>query len=259
MSRSGLISIAAGVAGGLALAIIAAWFFLLRDTAEPVNVADVITTFREAEESATSVEGPLPKPAGVYLYATDGYEKTDALTGVTHRYPLRSTITVTKDACGVRMRWDVLKGRSTTWTYCLASGGWEIASQDERHTFFGRTERTTYVCEDTPIRPGRDTAGAHWDVSCATDTSEEAGTGTVVGGALLAVSGRRVATVQVRKTTSFTGEIRGTTTHDIWFARESGVPVRIAMVSRTTNDSPVGDVHYEEDVTLRLTSLTPRR
>ena len=31
------------------------------------------------------------------------------------------------------------------------------------------------------------------------------------------------------------------------------------MVSRTTNDSPVGDVHYEERVTLRLTSLAPRR
>jgi hypothetical protein len=37
------------------------------------------------------------------------------------------------------------------------------------------------------------------------------------------------------------------------------MPVRIVMVSRTTNDSPVGDVHYEEDVTLLLMSLTPRR
>jgi hypothetical protein len=31
------------------------------------------------------------------------------------------------------------------------------------------------------------------------------------------------------------------------------------MISHTTNDSPVGDVHYEEDVTLVLTSLKPRR
>jgi hypothetical protein len=31
------------------------------------------------------------------------------------------------------------------------------------------------------------------------------------------------------------------------------------MISRTTNDSPVGDVHYEEDVVLRLLSLRPRR
>jgi hypothetical protein len=57
----------------------------------------------------------------------------------------------------------------------------------------------------------------------------------------------------------FSGEIRGSSRHDIWFDSESGVPVKIAMVTRTTNDSPVGDVHYEEDVTLRLTSLTPRR
>ena len=63
----------------------------------------------------------------------------------------------------------------------------------------------------------------------------------------------------MRKTTFFAGEIRGSTTHDIWFARQTGVPVKIVMVSRTTNDSPVGDVHYEEDVTLRLTSLAPRR
>lgn len=257
MSRTGLIAVAAGGAAGLALVVAAAWFFLLRDTAEPVKVGDVITTFREGEETLPT--GASPVPEGVYVYATDGYEKTDALTGVTHRYPRRSTITVTRDACGVRMRWDVLKGRSTTWTYCIASGGWEVASQDERHTFFGRTERTTYVCEDTPIRPAGDATGARWDISCATDTADETGTGTVVGREPLTVSGRRVATVHVRKTTSFTGEIRGDTTHDIWFARESGVPVRIAMVSRTTNDSPVGDVHYGEDVALRLTSLTPRR
>jgi hypothetical protein len=257
MSRAGLIAVAAGVAGGLALAIVAAWFFLLRDTAEPVSVGDVIETFREGAETAPVGRSPVPE--GVYVYATEGYEKTDALTGVRHRYPPRSTITVTRDPCGVRMRWDVLKGRSTTWTYCIAPGGWAVASQDERHTFFGRTERTTYVCEDTPIRPAGDTTGVSWDVSCSTNSSEEAGAGTVVGRELLPVSGIPVATVRVRKTTSFTGEIRGTTTHDVWFARESGVPVRIAMVSRTTNDSPVGDVHYDEDVTLRLTSLTPRR
>ena len=63
----------------------------------------------------------------------------------------------------------------------------------------------------------------------------------------------------VRKVTRFTGEIRGTARHDIWFDVTSGVPETIVMVSRTTNDSPVGDVHYEEDVTLLLTSLTPRR
>lgn len=75
----------------------------------------------------------------------------------------------------------------------------------------------------------------------------------------LVVAGKSVSTVHVLKTTSFEGEIRGTSRHDIWFDAQSGVPVKMVMVSRTTNDSPVGDVHYDEDVTLLLTSLKPRR
>jgi len=255
MARAGLI--VAGVVGALALAGAAAWFFLLRDVAEPTSVGEAVTTFREEEETAPP--GPSPVPEGVYVYATDGFEKTDALTGVTHRYPRSSTITVTKDACGVRMRWDVLKGRSTTWTYCIGAEGWEIASQDERHTFFGRTERTTYTCTATLLRPRGGAAGVRWDVSCGTNTADEAGTAFVVGREVLRIAAMRVPTVHVRKTTSFSGEIRGTARHDIWLDRRSGVPVKVVMVSRTTNDSAVGDVHYEEDVTLRLTTLTPRR
>jgi hypothetical protein len=240
------------------LAIGAAWFFVLRDPAEPVSVDDVITTFREGETTGSAAVSPVPE--GVYVYATVGYEKTDALTGVRHRYPLHSTMTVTGVECGVRMRWDVLDGRSTEWVYCVTPAGWELRSQDERHTFFGRTERTTYTCDDTPIRPARASVGLRWGVSCSTDAAEEKGTARVVGRDRFSLTGGPVATLlHIRKTTSFTGEIRGTARHDIWFHLESGLPDRIVMVSRTTNDSPVGDVHYEEDVALRLTSLVPRR
>jgi hypothetical protein len=57
----------------------------------------------------------------------------------------------------------------------------------------------------------------------------------------------------------YTGAIRGTSTYDFWLDRKTGVPVGVRMVSRTTNDSAVGDVHYEEVVMLRLESLRPRR
>lgn len=256
MSRGAILAVAAGVAGAIAVAIAAAWFFFLRDVAEPVTVGEAVTSFRE--ETETTPTAPSPVPVGVYVYATDGFEKTDALTGVRHRYPRRSTITVTADACGVRMRWDVLKGRSTTWTFCVGDDGWTLAGQNERHTFFGRTERTTYTCEDTPIRPAGDPAGARWRVTCGTGTTSERGTGTVVGRERLRVA-KPVATVHVRRVTSFTGTTRGETTHDLWFARATGVPVRLVLATRTTNDSAIGDVHYEEDVTLRLLSLVPRR
>jgi len=255
MARAGLI--AAGVVGGLALVAAAAWFLLLRDTAEPVSVDEAVTSFRTDTEPTPDTASPIPE--GVYVYATSGYEKTDALTGVTHRYPKRSTVTVTAAECGASLLWRVLDGRSTEWIYCVASDGWELRSQDERHTFFGRTERTTYACEDTPIRPAAGAVGASWQVSCGTDTAEETGTASVVGRERLRVGKTTVPTVHVRKATSFAGEIRGSTTHDIWFDARSGVPVKMAMVSRTTNDSAVGEVHYEEDVSLRLTSLTPRR
>jgi hypothetical protein len=191
-SKRAAASIALMTAAGLTLATVAAWFFVLRDTEEPVSVRDVVETFRQGR--GTGRQGMSPVRDGVYVYATVGYEKTDALTGVTHRYPRSSTMTVTEHECGVRMRWDVLKGRSTEWVYCVTPAGWELRSQDERHTFFGRTERTTYTCSDTPIRPVRAHVGQRWRVSCSTDAAEERGTVRVAGRESFALSGGPVAT-----------------------------------------------------------------
>jgi hypothetical protein len=248
MARAGLI--AAGVAA-CAIALAAGWFFFLRDTAEPVSVEEAVESF-ETETGGAS--GWAPFPQGVYVYATGGYEKTDALTGVTHHYPARSTITATAAECGLRLLWRVLEGRSTEWIFCVTDEGWELRSQDERHTFFGRTERTTYLCDDAPIRPK--TAA---EVSCSTDGSRERGAVQVVGLERVRVGRKVVTTQHVRRTSRFDGAIEGTARHDLWFDARSGLLVRIVMASRTTNDSPVGDVHYEERVTLRLTSLEPRR
>ena len=68
-----------------------------------------------------------------------------------------------------------------------------------------------------------------------------------------------VECAHVRTRTTFAGTTTGSATYDFWLARDSGVPVRVTMESRTTNGSPIGDVHYEEDVSLRLTSVTPHR
>jgi hypothetical protein len=97
-------------------------------------------------------------------------------------------------------------------------------------------------------------------VSCSTGDATESGVARVVAGAVLRVGDMLFAVRHVRKVTAFTGSIRGSSRYDFWFqARDRLPPVRIVMRSHTTNDSPVGDVHYEEDVTLVLNSLTPRR
>jgi hypothetical protein len=252
--RAGLI--AAAALGVVAIAGAGAWLVAFRDTAEPVSVGEAVTSFRSDTEPAAGKGSPIAE--GVYVYATDGFEKTDALTGVTHRYPARSTITVTGAECGVRLLWRVLDGRSTEWTYCLTGDGWVLHAQDERHTFFGTAQRTTYVCTGTPIRP-KETSLDHWPVSCSTGSTQERGTGTLVGPERIEIGRGPIEAVHVRKTTTFSGAVRGTSRHELWFEPDSGLPVRMVMVSRTANDSPVGEVHYVEDVALRLTSLEPRR
>jgi hypothetical protein len=253
--RAGII--AAGVVGVVAIAAVAAWLVAFRDTAEPVRVEEVVTSFR-AEPTTSARESPIPE--GVYVYATEGYEKTDALTGVSHRYPRRSTITVAAAECGVSLTWRVLKGRSTTWTYCVTDEGWMLRSQDERHTFFGRTEATTYECEGTPIRHLRRAVGASWPVMCATDDTREAGTARIVERRRRTLeSGETVTETLVRKRTRLTGGNRGTARHEIWFDDSTGLPSQLTMVSATTSDSPVGDVGYEERVTLVLLSREPIR
>ncbi len=252
MSRGGIV--AAGALAVAAVAGAAAWWLVLRDPTEAVDVEEVVTSF----QTDTAPRGPSPIPEGVYVYRTDGFERTDALTGKTHHYPTRSTITVTAADCGVSLLWQVLDGRSTEWTYCVTSDGWELASQDERHTFFGTTQQTTYTCEDTLIRPTT-TRPEHWPVTCSTEGAEEKGFAWVAGRTRLRVGRASVTAEHIRKKTRFSGDIRGHALHDVWFDAKAGVPVKIVMVSRTTNDSPVGDVTYDEDVTLLLTSLEPRR
>jgi hypothetical protein len=252
--RAGIV--AAGVVVALAIAGVGAWLALFRDTAEPVTVGEAVTSFRTDTEASPAAVSPI-RP-GVYVYATNGFEETNALTGVTHIYPPRSTITVTAADCGMSLTWRVLKGRSTEWTFCVTDEGWELRSQDERHTFFGRTETTTYTCEHALIRPFDRTVNA-WLVSCSTGEATETGVGRVVPGTVHRVGDTLFPVRHVRKTTRFTGAIRGSARYDFWFHRKLGIPVAIAMTSRTTNDSPVGDVDYEEAVVLTLQSVHPRR
>ena len=253
MSRRGLVVGAATVAGVAAVAL-GAWWFLLRDVARPTTVGEAVSAYRRQGTEATSTI-----PAGVYVYVTDGSERTDALGGVTHRYPRTSTITVTRAPCGVRLRWDVLRGRSTTWTVCTGASDWAERTRYERHTFFGVTDETTYTCDGTPFRPAGDRPDTTFTVECSTGKAKESGPGRSVGLETERVGARLVPTVHLRTTTSFSGDTTGTATYDFWLARDTGLPVGIDMVSRTTSGSLIGDVHYEERVSLRLDSLVPRR
>ena len=198
---------------------------IFHDTAKPASIEDAVHRFQTSG-------GGRSKLAGVYLYATSGGESIDALGGANHRYPATTSVTAVGTRCGVRLRWDALVGRTATWTLCATPAGVELSTWEVVHTFFGRSDRTTYTCAvPLLLRAG--------SFHCRSARGGQSGRVTVVG---------RV-----------TGGDHGTETADWWLGTQSGLPVRLLLSSRTSRPLFLGRVHYKEDVDLRLRSTIPKR
>jgi hypothetical protein len=239
-----------------AAALVPLWVFVLRDTAEPVSLKQVIEEFRSAGSSTAAAPRSFE---GVYLYDTIGLEEIDALLGARHEYPPQTTITVTAGGCGILLRWDALEERTTTWEFCPGGDeGWTIAGYREVHAFFGNTVRTDYRCEPGSLWwPLDDARGVTWTRRCATGETTETAEGRVVGREPVGPGG--LTGIHLSLETTLEGSTRGTGTFDVWLEESTGFPLRIAFTNDNRTGSAIGDVHYTERVELRLTSLEPRR
>ena len=255
--RLRVILVVAGAAVVVAAAGLAAvrWV-VLRDSAAPASLGDVLARYRDA-----TAAGSTPAPAGVYRYATTGSESVSALGGTTHRYPPRSTITVTEAPCGMALRWDALRTRSVTWRVCAApagGGGQRLAGWSERHQFFGQDDATDWTCPDAAWLPAGGAGGAR-PYRCDGGDTVQRGTLRVVGTETLDVGGVRVRAVHVLIEQDDHGAARGGIREERWLEHRTGLPLRLRYRVRSVNDSPIGDVTFTERYDLRLLSLDPRR
>jgi hypothetical protein len=243
-----------GAVAALAVAAAGAavWAFALRDTAEPASVDEAVRRFREA-----AAGGETAVPLGVYLYATTGSESISALGGTTHRYPRRSTITVTAAPCGMTLRWDVLTTRSDTITVCTDGDGQRLGGWVERHRFFGQDDTSDWRCEAAAWLPAAE-PGAELPYRCASSDTEQRGTTRVLPARTVVVGGAPVEAVVVRVEAEESGSSRGTLTEERALEPVTGLPLELDYRVATENDSPIGDVGFEERYTLRLLSLEPR-
>ena len=236
--------------GGLVAAHATGLF--LHDSATAASIQEAVNRFRESNPNASELEG-------VYVYETSGSESIDALGGAHHLYPAETVITASAVSCGLKLRWDALEKRSTTWTLRATTQGFELRTSDEVHQFFGQTDRTVYTCEKRALLPARRPVGLTRSFTCRTQKGAEAGDVRIIGRERLHVGGDRVEVVHVRMTTRMSGENSGVETIDWWLDAHSALPVRIVLSSRTARKLFVGTVHYREDVDLRLASTKPRR
>jgi len=211
------IAIACGVGLLVVVGVAAAGGFLLHDTAKPASIQDAVQRFQ----------------AGGAGGAT-------------------TSITAVGAPCGVKLRWDALQGRSTTWTLCSTRDGVELGTEEVVHTFFGQRDDTTYACAGSELlRSG--------SFGCRSARGREDGTVRVIGRGSLEVGGKPVGVLHVRTVATISGGDEGAETVDWWLGTATGLPVQVAFTSRTSRKTIVGRVHYAEDVELRLDSLTPRR
>ena len=243
-SRRRRLVVGVALLGAAAAVLVAAWAsgLLFPDTARPAPPGSALARFRASDPHPQGIDG-------VYAYRTTGGESLDVLGGASHRYPAETTITVVETACGVRLRWDPLAGRSTTWTLCTRSGGVELRGLDQAHTFFGHADRTQYACTQAGER-----------FACRAAHGTETGQAAVVGEAGVEVGGERVRALHVRMTARVGGGSSGTETTEWWLQAGTGLPLELVVSSRTSRAEPVvGQVHYRENATLRLASTTPER
>lgn len=239
---------------GIVLLIAAAWAggFFLHDSSQAASISQALRSFRAGERDPGGLDG-------VYLYATKGSESIDALEGASHTYPAETSITVTDVPCGLQLRWAALEKRSTTWTFCSTAAGTELRSSDERHAFFGISDHAVYLCSGRLLLPKDPVIGSTQSFTCQSSRDTEVGTVRVLGRGAIEIGGNRVAAVHVSTDLSITSGDSGTETIDWWLDSANALPLRIELQSRTSRKMWVGRVHYRENFSLRLLSLTPLR
>ena len=239
----------------------------LAEPARPAQHASSPTTsvvpVVPSEGDAQSLAAPAARaagPAGVYLYATKGYEEVSVLGGARHTYPDTTTVTYTPTDCGYVIRWDALQERWDKWDACTP--GTRIAVNDfvGYRSFFGQVDEKQYRCtEPADFRPDTDEVGRAFTGRCSTGRAEAVVDGRVVAVEAVTVDGQVLSAVRVRLDLTLTGPTAGTRVLESWYAVDSGLLLRRTSATEADSESALGQTHYSEHFTLELSSLTPRR
>jgi hypothetical protein len=273
------------VLGLLVVAVIgvAGWLALGRNRARPVTIdeARARTTTTAAGDSSssssaaggsTSTDGtaspPLVLPAtGVYEYAGTGREELSLPPLSQDQGPtIPATVEHGDPGCW-SIRFDYSTNHWQTWSYCIRDADLvEVGGLTWQRWMIGATaitNLTTSTCDDAPVLPAVREPDQEWPARC-TSTNEAVSGEAVsdgpyryVGEETLEVDRAEVVTAHFVREREMSGAQEGTERSEVWFAVDSGLPVRNERAISVATDTPVGASTYTEDGEFRLTSLEP--
>lgn len=197
---------------------------------------------------------------GVYVYDTEGYEETDALSGQRHDYPEQTTITASDHACGVRFTWQPLKERWDRSDTCIRNGDVELVRFAIYHEFFHKGITEDFALEaGSVVLPREAKAGDTWRWKGASDDSKIDTLTKVIGFETIQVGGVAVHTMHIRYETAMSGANEGTQIQDRWHATDTGILVRLVNDVDARVVVPFGGTaHYVEHYRIDLISTKPQ-
>jgi hypothetical protein len=196
----------------------------------------------------------------VYRYTTTGKEGIDALGGTEHLYPAVTTITVTDDDCGVRLRWDMLAERYEEWHLCLVDGHVTLAPDGVQfHEFYGQSQTDIAECRHAVVLAPAPTPGTRTARDCTLADEPWQPMWTFTGSGTARVDGSDVDTVTFEALIEVDHPEYWEHTVVIWTLSTSGLPVTVDWNASSRNPSPLGGTVYTETFTAELVSATPLR
>lgn len=250
---------------------VGAWLWFQRDTARPVTLEEAserrtATTAGEATD-ATTREGPARPVAGVYDYAGSGRESLSLPPLSQDQGPtVPATVDHLDDGCW-SIRFDYSTNHWQQWNYCPRGRDLvETGGESWQRWMIGATaitNLTTASCPDAMVLPASRAPGQVWQARCvATNEAVDgeavsAGAYTFVADEDVLVGKESVPTAHFVRERKMSGAQEGTERSEVWFAVETGLPIRNDRTIEVRTDTPVGSSTYREDASFTLLAVDP--
>lgn len=254
---------------GVALvALVAVGLFLtFRDNARPVDI-------EEAKQRTASSTAPQDSPVtrrpepGVYRYEGSGTESLSVPPLSQDQGPtMPGTVELRDDGCWT-FRIDYSSNHWQTWDHCPDGDDLvEAGGQSWQRWMIGATaftNLTDFTCDaGAMLVPADPSPGDEWTARCAgTNEAVEGeavseGPYRFVGEEDVEVGGTTVRTFRFERSRTMSGAQVGTEQSEVWFAADTGLPVRNERTIEARTDTPIGESTYTETGEFHLVSIEP--